>query len=189
MAEVDIANRALQMLGARSITSLTENSVNARACKACYSVLRDAELEAHPWRFAIKRFALAADGTVPDWGKANSYTLPADYLRLLHTYPEFQTNDLDWEIEGLQIFTNDKAPLEGRYVARIIDTTLMPALFKETLSARMAEEMAEELTQSNAKIANAQAVREKKLAEARRTNAIISNPQTPPDDEWLTKRA
>lgn len=188
MAEVDIANRALQLLGARSITSLSENSVNARACAACYAICRDAELEAHPWRFAIKRFSLAADATTPDWGKANSFTLPADYLRLIANYPERNENDLDWEIEGKQIFTNDSAPLYGRYISQITDTSMMPALFREAVSARMAMELCEELTQSNSKIATAQTVYKEKIAEARRVNAIESLPQQPADDPWITAR-
>ena len=54
-SEVDICNRALSKLGAARITSLTEDSVNARACNAMYESVRDAELRAHPWNFAMKR--------------------------------------------------------------------------------------------------------------------------------------
>ena len=41
---VQISNRALQKLGAKSIVSLTEDSVNARAANLCYEDLRRAEL-------------------------------------------------------------------------------------------------------------------------------------------------
>ena len=63
-SEVDIANRALQKLGAESIVSLTQDSENARACNLCYEPIRDAELRAHPWNFAIKRASLAADSKI-----------------------------------------------------------------------------------------------------------------------------
>ena len=80
---VDICNRALQKLGAESITSLTQNTENARACNSCFEFLRDAELRAHPWNFAIKRAQLAADLTPPEFGYDLRYQLPSDYLRLL----------------------------------------------------------------------------------------------------------
>lgn len=56
--DVDIANRALQHLGARRIASLTETSKNASEILACYSKLRQAELRRRVWRFAIRRAAL-----------------------------------------------------------------------------------------------------------------------------------
>jgi hypothetical protein len=60
---VEICNRALQKLGAARITSLTQDTPNARSCNVAYNVLRKAELRSHPWSFAIKRAELAADAS------------------------------------------------------------------------------------------------------------------------------
>ena len=48
-SKVEIANRALQKLGAKRIASLSEDSRNARAINAAYDTLREAELRAHTW--------------------------------------------------------------------------------------------------------------------------------------------
>jgi len=188
-SEVEIANAALQKLGAKRINALTEDSVNARACNACYSRLRDAELRAHTWNFAKMRKGLAADVDAPEFGKARSFQLPADWLRMLSPYPEMNLNDLDWEIEGKKIYTNDSAPLQIRYVRQVTDPNEMDALFRESLSARMASEMCEQLTQSNTKKQLLDGGYKSTIAEARRTNAIENISAEPPEDTWVTVRA
>lgn len=58
---IDIANRALQHLGARRIDpnlGFTENSKNASEIAASYDKLRAAELRRNTWRFAIRRAVL-----------------------------------------------------------------------------------------------------------------------------------
>lgn len=54
----DIVNRALQRIGAKRITTLTESSRNATEANACYDKLRRAELRRNVWRFAIRKEAL-----------------------------------------------------------------------------------------------------------------------------------
>ena len=190
-SDVSICNAGLALLGAGRITSLTENSVAARTCNEAYERTRDAELRGHPWGFAIKRVQLAADATAPIFGKTNSFTLPSDFLRLLE--PDPNSNDNDWMIEnnnsGISIVTNYDAPLNVRYIARITDANVMDALFREALSASLAAEMCEALTQSNTKKQIAESIRSAKIREAKRVNAIERPAQTPPEDIWVTARA
>lgn len=207
MASVtDIANRALQKLGAKRITSLSQDSVNARSANACYENLRDAELQAHEWSFSIERVQLAADAAAPAFGRANAFTLPSDYLRIARPDPnvvgtagwwaggvEFTgavngSGGSDWIIEGTKILTDESAPLDVRYVKRVTDPNVMVALFREALASRMALEMCEELTQSNSKKEGLRADYIAAIREARRVNAILKNPAFPPQDEWLTVR-
>ena len=94
-SETEICNRALQKLGAQRIADLDEGTKNARECKACYSILRDAELRAHPWNFAITREQLAADAMAPAFGRARAFPLPSGFLRLLPSYPEENLNSKD----------------------------------------------------------------------------------------------
>ncbi len=206
-SEVGIANRALQKLGAGRITSLTQDSVAARACNACYAELRDAETSAHEWSFALYRVQLAADATEPLFGRANAYQLPSDYLRLAHPDPNvvganaywaggvaFSSSSgwsgagSDWIVEGAKIYTNDSGALNVRYVRQITDPNAMNVLFREALASRMALEMCEELTQSNTKKEGLRTDYLSTIREARRVNAILKNPAFPPDDEWLTLR-
>ena len=190
---VQICNRALQKLGASAISALDEGSKNARECSTAYESLRDAELRAHPWGFAIKRVQLPASSTAPVFGRTNMFTLPSDYLRLLAPYPELNLNDLDWQIESDNegdpaIVTNDAAPLNVRYIGRITDPTVFDALFIEALAARIAMELCETITQSNSKKQAAYQDYTRAIMEARKTNAIERPAQQPPEDEWVTVR-
>lgn len=168
--------------------SLSENSVNARACNACYEILRDEELRAHVWNFAVARASLPADAAAPTWGRQTSCQLPSDFLRLAAHYPELNANDIDWQIEGQKILTNDLPPLNIRYVRRVTDTTVMDPLFIGALSSRMAMEMAEELTQSNTKKDAASKDYQMFLSRAEKTNAYENVAGLPPEDTYLTAR-
>lgn len=188
-SDVEICNRALQRLGSKRIVSLSEDSVAARACNVAYTVIRDAELRAHPWSFAVKRATLAADATSPDWGKANAFTLPSDFLRLLPTYPERNGLFIDHEIESGKILTNDSAPLYIRYIYRVTDPNQMDVLFRESLAVKLAFELCEELTQSNTKKDGLSVDYKSAIREAKRTNAIEKIADQPPEDEWVTVRS
>lgn len=186
---VEIVNRALQKLGAKKITAITEDTVNARAMNTAYETLRDAELRAHAWSFAIARASLAADASAPDWGRQNSFQLPSDFIRLINPYPEDNIMDNDWQIEGRKILTDDSAPLEIRYIYKVTDPNEMDALFREALATKLALETCEALTQSNAKKESLREDYDAVIKLARRTNAIENSAAMPPEDDWVTKRA
>lgn len=187
-SEVGIANRALQRLGAARITSLTESSVNARAVNASYTELRDALLREHTWTFAVKRAQLAASSSSPAFGPDEAYPLPSDFLKLLPPDAQLHSNSLDWKIEGNTVVTDETAPLNVRYVARITDPNLMDPLFREALAMRLAKELCETLTQSNTKYQLISGDYQDAINSAKRANAIELPVQDPPEDTWITKR-
>lgn len=187
-SEVGICNRALQKLGAKRIISLTENSVNARACNNAYTSVRDALLDDHDWIFAVKRAEIAEDATAPTWGKSHVYTLPADFIRLTNDYPEDNFNSKDWEIEGSKIYTDDTSPIYIRYIARITDPNTMTSLFREYFSTALAFELCEEITQSNTKKSQLEKDMAAVESKAKKTNAFQRIGQEPPEDEWITVR-
>lgn len=185
---IDISNRALQKLGAKRITSLTDGSKNARSCNSAYEPCKLALLRDHTWNFSIKRAQLAVSATEPDFGPVNIYPLPTGFLRLLPLDPGGNLDTLDWQIESDGIHTNDTDPLQIRYVGDLIDPNVMDSLFREALSTLMAVEMCEEITQSNTKQAALAASLKEILARAKRTNAIENVSQDPPEDTWLACR-
>jgi hypothetical protein len=75
----DIANLALQIVGATRIQSLAEGSRNAAEVAACYDKLRDAELRRHLWRFATRVCPLCPVDTStmllvpPVWSASTTY--------------------------------------------------------------------------------------------------------------------
>lgn len=185
---VDICNLALQKLGAGTITSLTQDSTAARACNGCYEHCKDSELEKHPWRFAISRAELAADGTAPDWGRSNSFALPSDFLRLMNDYPEDNSLSVDYEIEGRKILSDMDAPLYIRYIKRVTDPNEMHTLFREALACAMAIQMCEALTQSNTKKDSLISDYKNAINEAKRKNAIENISAEPPIDPYISVR-
>ena len=93
--DVGICNLALTgHLGTTPISAIGESTKAGQVCDLHYEAARDALLRAHPWNFAIKRVALAQDGTKTtelealeyefDYG----YALPADCLKVLRSQLE-----------------------------------------------------------------------------------------------------
>lgn len=187
-SEVAICNRALQMLGAKRITSITDDSVNGRACNACYETIRDSELRAHPWSFAKARAELAAISPAPTWGRGNAYQLPADFIRLLKPYPEDNYFTNDNEIEGQTIVTDKSSPIRIRYIYRVTDPNVMDPLFRESLATQMAIAMCEEITQSNTKKKGLQDDYKLVIDRAKAANAFERVASRPPEDLWITAR-
>ena len=61
-AAIDIANGALNAIGADSIVALTDANKRALACLGQYDLSRREELRGANWSFAIKRAMLAVEG-------------------------------------------------------------------------------------------------------------------------------
>ena len=191
---IDIYNLALQKLGAATLETVDEDSRNRRSCDNCYRILRDSELRAHPWTFSIKRVSLTASATIPlaltdtFYPNAAAFVLPTDYLRIL--FPP--RTHIDWVIENIgpekAIITNDAGPLTIRYISRVSDTTLFDDNFTEMLACKMAMFMAEQITQSNSKIANISAQYNEARKIARKMNAFEKIPFGGPEDSWITAR-
>ena len=189
VSDVSIANRALMLLAAERIVSLTQDHVNARHVNACYEIVRDAELEAHPWSFAIKHATLAASATVPaDEDYSYAFLLPTDCLRVLPPARE----GLDWlfvsHTDRPAIYTNDDDALPIRYIARITDPTQFSATFAEALAAKLAETLCEPIAQGNEKKKIAGEQYKTAISRARRSSAFTQISAEPPEDPWLAAR-
>lgn len=183
-SEVGICNIALQKIGAARIVSLKEEGRNANSCNSCYEEMRDAELEAHRWNFAKKRVELTADSEAEIFDDKHVFTLPADCLRVLLP----QDIDLDWQIENGQIITNEAGPLRVIYVRRVTDPNDMNPLFREVVACRVAAQICEQITQSNAKLVAVAEQHRMALKEARRTNAFQSISVEQDQDSWINAR-
>ena len=64
-SNVDIVNNALSILGASTISSLTEDTKNARISNQRFENVRNRLFRAHPWNCLIKRVQLAQNSTAP----------------------------------------------------------------------------------------------------------------------------
>ena len=186
---VSICNLALQRLGAKSISTLTEDTTRERECNRVYQHARDSELRAHPWGFAKTRVQVAADATAPTFGPTNRFALPADNLRVLPTngFDGSSVQD-DFQIEGRYIATYSSSPINLVYIRRVTDENDFDSLFIELLVSRIAMDTAEKLTQSNKKKEEAAARYRAAKNEARRINSFENPPQEFPEDSWIMAR-
>lgn len=188
ISNVTICNLALQKLGQSRIVALDDDNSNARHCNVCFEPLRDRELRAAAWNFALKRASLAASATEPAFFFSYAYPLPVDCLRV-----NMPTRlGLDWKIEQHEgvpaILTNDGGALEIRYIAKVTDPAQFDPIFVEMLACKIAWHLCEVITQSNTKkqALNAEYMDLKK--EAKRLNAFEKTPASEPLDSWIAAR-
>jgi hypothetical protein len=194
---IQVANRALTKLGSARITSLSDDVKAARSISSCFEDLRDDELRAHRWQFAMKRTTLAALADAPAFGYNYQYALPSDFLRIDMVDDRFpaaimdnyiDAEYLEWTLEGNVILTDIAAPLKLRYIAQITDPTLWDENFREALASRIAMEIAEDLTQSESKKASAAKDYDRSIRQAIRINSIERPAVMPPDNSWVISR-
>ena len=181
---IDCCNSALQRVGATTILSLSDNSPEARACTVAYDSNRRDELRRHRWNFSIKRVVLAPDTTAPAFDYTYAFTLPSDCLRIIRP----PTSDLDWQIEGRKILTNDGSTLYLKYIADIEDASQWDPSFYNVVAGALAIDICERLTQSNQKKQYCVAAYNEDVKMARRVDAFESGPEDAADDDWWNAR-
>lgn len=196
-SKTDIANRALTKLGDDRITDLLDDTERARTLNSMYDNVRDAELRAHVWNFAVRRASLPRLATVPAFGYGYEYQIPSESLRLiqvgewwnwwgLEDYVSGST--AEFQVEGRKILTDYNAPLQIRYIARVDDPGLYDSMFIESFACRLALESCERITQSNTKMQSIQQQYDASIKAAYRIDAIENPPQQLPDESWILSR-
>jgi len=172
--EVSICSNALRRLGDDPITSLTDDTERARLCNAFYQDSRDLVLRSHPWNFAITRASLAQLSDTPAYGYNYMYALPTDpyCLRVL----EMEYADYIFKIEndatnGRVLVTNESTA-KILYIARITNPTLFDSMFVETLTSKLAADLAYPITGSVQLQGQMEKMYRDKLSEARSVDGM-----------------
>ena len=193
---VDICNEAMDLLGAATITSLTENSKEARLCNRRFETVRDAVIRAHPWNVAITRATLAKDATAPAFGFTNQFTLPTDpyCLRVLSFWNSNVDSDVAaydsqvmFKIEGRKVLSNEGS-CKITYLARVTDTEQYDPLLSSTIAHKLAAETAYAITGSNSVTQGMQQLYELRLKEARSIDAMEGVPDKLIADDFINIR-
>jgi hypothetical protein len=179
---VDIANYALNIIGATNISAFDENSKVGRLINQRYDSVRDSVFRAHPWNCLMRRVELAQDTQTPAFGYTYQYTLPSDpyCLRVLEFsngslhYPYdnmfSNTGGAAFVIEGRKLLT-DEGTARIKYIGRVTDPNQYDVLLTECIAAKLAAEIAYAVTGSNSVFELAAAVYVDKLREARFVDA------------------
>jgi len=166
---VDICNSALNLLGASTISALTDDSKNARLCNQRYEPIRNRVFRSHAWNCLHKRIQLAQNSTSPVVEYSHAYALPADCLRVLKIHngtTDSIASALDYKLEGRNIVT-DIGTVFIIYIALETDPNKYDAYLQESISHQIAADLAYAIT-NNATLANQYMTRaDERLREAR----------------------
>lgn len=141
--QTSICIKALDMIGEKSITAITDATPRAQALNREYeSTLREV-LDAAPWTFAKKPVILTQAVTPPLFRWKYSYTLPADFISVVM----FNGNPVWSEVSSLydlsdgSIVTN-RSTCNLEYVYYNTDTSKFSPSFCSALSCLLAARIA-----------------------------------------------
>ena len=190
ISETNICNQALLKNGAKpAISSLTEDSDNARLCNTFYASVRDAVLRSHPWNCAIKRTTLTALSEAPEMDYDHQYQLPTNpwCLRVLQV-GKLEDQPTRWKVEGRLLLTDENSPPIA-YIKRITDTNEFDPLLIDALVLKLALKMSMPLT-SELRLVKAliEEIETVSLPEARSIDGQESSVQRIQTTEFLDSR-
>ena len=187
---VDICNSALNLLGASTISALTDDSKNARLCNQRYEPIRNRVFRSHAWNCLHKRVQLAQNSTAPVVEYSYAYALPSDCLRILKVHngtTDSIASSIDYAVEGRKIKT-DEGTIFLVYIALITDPNLYDSYFNEALSAALAADIAYAITNNATLSNNYQAIADERLREARFIDATENSLGTVESNEFTDAR-
>jgi hypothetical protein len=187
---VDICNSALNLLGASTISALTEDSKNARLCNQRFEPVRNRVFRSHNWNCLITRIQLAQDTTGPVVEYTYGYTLPTDCLRVLKihngTTDSIESN-LDYKVEGRKIVTNE-GTIYLVYIALDTDPNTYDSYLAESISHQLAADLCYAIT-NDSTLANQYMIRaDERLREARFIDSTENALDTIESGEFVDSR-
>jgi len=187
---VNMCNSALNLLGASTISALTDDTKNARLCNQRYEPVRNRVFRSHAWNCLHKRVQLAQNSTAPVVEYDYAYLLPSDCLRVLKihngTTDSIATN-LDYKIEGRNIVT-DIDTIFLIYIALDTDPNNYDTYLRESISHQLAADLCYAIT-NNATLANQYMTRaDERLREARFIDATENSLGTVEANEYTEAR-
>ena len=153
VSESSICNQALSWLAAVQVTSLDQDSREARWMKANYPFIRDAVLEERQWTFATAR----ETSTVADmdaFGAMYVHPRPTTWISVKRVYRDVSAQTVDnyiksegWRMEGGSVLAVEPTVYMWG-TDRITDTGAYSPLFVQALAARIAADAAMPLTEN-----------------------------------------
>ena len=187
---VDICNSALNLLGASTISALTDDSKNARLCNQRYEPIRNRVFRSHAWNCLHKRVQLAQNSTAPVIEYTYAYALPSDCLRVLKVHngtTDSIASAIDYKLEGKNIVT-DEGTIYLIYIALVTDPNEYDVYLQESISHQLAADIAYAIT-NNATLANNYMTRaDERLREARFIDATENSLGTIESSEFTDAR-
>ena len=187
---VDIANSALNLLGASTISAFTDDSKNARLINQRYEPVRNRVFRSHAWNCLHKRVQLAQNSTAPVVEYSHAYALPSDCLRVLKIHngtTDSIASNIDYKLEGRNIVT-DEGTVFIIYIALDTDPNNYDTYLQESIAHQLAADLAYAVT-NNATLADKYMTRaDERLREARFIDATENSLGTIESSEFTDAR-
>ena len=187
---VNMCNSSLNLLGASTITALTDDTKNARLCNQRYEPVRNRVFRSHAWNCLHKRVQLAQNSTAPVIEYDHAYALPSDCLRVLKIHngtTDSIADALDYKLEGRNIIT-DEDTVYAIYIALDTDPNNYDTYLRESISHQLAADLCYAIT-NNATLANQYMTRaDERLREARFIDATENSLDTVEANEFTNAR-
>lgn len=180
-----IVNKALVLCGATTISSITDDTPNARALNAVYEIARKAILCECGWSFALTRSTLSTAGalTLVAWtytSEAYVYSRPSAALRIV----DVSDSDAIWREEGDYI-VSDTNNLGAKYVFDQSDPSKWSPFFVAAFIDKLASDICFMILNSTQKAEAFLAKYEKvSLPRALAENSQTGTQQLAKDDAW-----
>ncbi len=186
-SKVIICNKAFNLIRAKRISALTDDTVEARLCNDIYPLTLETILMEHPWSFAQKRADLAVVDETPaftDDFMTIVYQKPSDMLKV-----NFVNNRAAiFKVEGNKILS-DTSDLAIKYTYINDIPQEYNSDFITAFAYLLASEMAFTLTNSRSLAEDMVKMYEGiKLPKAMSADSQQGTPQEPMQSEWLTSR-
>ena len=181
--KTEILNKALTQVGAAAITSIDDDSTNAKVMSRVYESSLRSILSECKWNFATKRVLLSVTTDVLAWydtGENIIYQRPSDIIRIFGV----NSPSAQWREEGDYIIS-DSSGLGIRYVYFLDTPRKYPAFFVDALVDRLSADIAYQIVNSSTLGSTYKEVYEKlSLPKAMSQNSQIGIQQNLIDDAW-----
>lgn len=140
--DIDIANRALALIGEDPITSFGGDSEQSRRFSVLYESVVRAELASFPWRFAIKQELLnrLVDDPIGEQEWSSAYRLPRSALRVTGVFVKGRKVKFDRYSEYIYCNTHEDDEVYAEFIYRA-DEGFWEEYFAQVVVFRLASLM------------------------------------------------
>lgn len=147
---VRLCNIALARLGAARITSLTDNTSEAKLCNTLFDVVAEEVMSEGMWTSTINRATLNRTTNTPAFGYTYEFQLPTSpkALKVL-SINEDTTGTYGFRIEGDKLLAN-VSTMKIQYIGKIEDTESYDPMLQKAIVSRLTAELAYPITGSSA---------------------------------------
>ena len=183
VTKTDILNKALTLVGGTPITSIDDETNNARILSRVYETSLRSVLSEEKWNFATTRATLTLVTEESAWydtGEAFVYNKPSDMIRIWGT----NVSNVTYREEGDRIYS-DVSDLGLRYVYYLDTPSKYPGYFVDALVDRLASDVAYAIVNSGTLGDKYRELYEKvSLPKAQASNSQTGQQTTLTDDAW-----